>query len=337
MFVRYSWGKQTRMTRPTQANCGIRDSSVGQHTSPLTLSHKRVITPTLVNEFVAGFNRFEFNFLNPSSGADAYSLVTVNPSDPFDFSQGNLRRITTLQFVDNVSWNKGAHLIKAGINFRYQQHKDERGSLGSFNSVPQVVLGTAATVNSACLTGTFQTNGTSGVAAGGQELFCLPSTTTGTRLFINTNDIARLQGTINDVLGRVSSVRQGFAAADGLQTYLPAGSLFQNDARYPEYDFYFQDTWKVRRNITVDLGLRNEIKLSPKAEGRLYTPNQLVTVGAAPSTTLKWVENNLGRTITMAGLASVIWDPWGDGKTSIRANYRLRMTASSHGPYKFDL
>lgn len=330
IFVRYSWGKQT--TENDTTNTGEPRYpglppwvNTSRKPRNLAVSYKRVITPTVVNEFVTGFNRFEFNFINPEAGAQPYSLVTVNPSDPFDYSMGNLRRITTLQFVDNLSWNKGAHLFKGGINFRYQQHKDERGSLGGFNSVPQVVLGTSATVNSACLTGTFQTGGTSGVSGTGQELFCLPSTTSGTRLFINSNDITRLQGTINDILGRVSSVRQGFAAADGLQSYLPAGSLFQNDARYPEYDFYFQDAWKVRRNITVDLGLRNEIKLTPKAEGRLYTPNQLVTVGAATSTTLKWVENNLWENDynNWSPSIGIAWDPWSDGKTAIRANYRL--------------
>jgi len=331
MFVRYSWGFQDTVNDTTNTGepryPGLPPwVNTTRRPKNIAVSYKRVITPNIVNEFVAGFNRFEFNFLNPEAGAAPYSLVTVNPSDPFDYSMGNLRRITTLQFVDNLSWNKGAHLLKGGINFRYQQHKDERGSLGGANSVPIVTLGTAGTVNSGCLTGTFPTGGTSGVSSSGQELFCLPTTTAtaGVR-FINSNDISRLQGTINDLLGRVTTVRQGFAAADGLQSYLPAGSIFQNDARYPEYDFYFQDTWKVRRNVTVDLGLRNEIKLTPTAEGRLYTPNQLVTVGAPASTTLKWVENDLWENDynNWAPSIGISWDPWSDGKTAIRANYRL--------------
>ena len=332
MFVRYSWGAQDTVNDTTNTGepryPGLPPwVNTTRRPRNLALSYRKVITPTIVNEVVAGFNRYEFNFINPEAGAAQYSLVTINPSDPYDFSQGNLRRITTFQVVDNLSWNKGAHLFKAGVNFRYQQHKDERGSLGGtgFNSVVTVTLGTAATVNTACATGTFQTGGTSGVNAGGQELFCLPSTTSGSRLFINSNDLSRLQGTINDLLGRVTAIRQGFASSPDLNSYLPAGSLFLNDARYSEYDFYFQDTWKIRRNVTIDLGLRNEIKLSPSAEGRLFTPNQLVTVGAPASTTLRWVPNELWENdyLNLSPSIGIAWDPWSDGKTSIRANYRL--------------
>ena len=323
MFVRYGWGSQDTVNDtvntgeprypglPPWVNTERRPRN-------LAVSYRRVITPTLVNEVVAGFNKFTFNFINPSAGAEPYSLVTVNPSDPFDFSQGNLRQVQTLQLVDNISWNKGAHLIKGGINFRYQQHKDERGSLGSQNSEPIVRL-IGASLNRACTAG-----GTSGIVSG-QERFCLPLTTAGTPLFINTNDIGRLDGTINDLLGRVGAIRQGFAANNDLSGYLPEGSLFLNDARYGEYDFYIQDTWKLRPNITIDIGVRNEFKLSPVAEGRLFTPNQLVTVGATPSTTLRWVKNDLWENDYHNWSPSIgfAWDPWSDGKTSIRANYRL--------------
>ncbi len=142
MFVRYSWGAQDTINDTTNTGepryPGL-PPWVNTTRRPRNLagSWRKVITPTLVNEVVAGFNSYEFNFINPQAGAEHYSLITVNPSDPYDFSQGNLRRITTLQFVDNLSWNKGAHLFKAGVNFRYQQHKDERGSLGgNSESIP---------------------------------------------------------------------------------------------------------------------------------------------------------------------------------------------------------
>ncbi|NDD65741.1 MAG: hypothetical protein EBZ36_17465, partial [Acidobacteria bacterium] len=254
---------------------------------------------------------------------EPFSIVTVNPSDPLDFSTGNLRTVTTAQLVDNLSWTKGAHLIKTGINFRYQQHKDVRGSIGGQNAEVSVNLSTP--VNVACLTGAYGAGGTNGVNASGQELFCLPDIVSGRPLFMNALDRPRLQGMINDLLGRIGSVRQGFAASPDLFSYLPARSTFINDARYPEYDFYAQDTWKVRSNLSVDIGMRYEARLTPRAQSRLFRPNQLVTVGAPASTNLKWQSENLYGSDLNNWSPSIgfAWDPWGDGKTSIRSNYRL--------------
>ncbi|MFN7621696.1 MAG: TonB-dependent receptor domain-containing protein, partial [Acidobacteriota bacterium] len=142
---------------------------------------------------------------------------------------------------------------------------------------------------------------------------------------MNALDRPRLQGMINDLLGRIGSVRQGFAASPDLFSYLSAKSTFINDARYPEYDFYAQDTWKLRPNFTVDIGIRYEARLTPRAQSRLFRPNQLVSVGAPASTTLKWQSDNLYDSDLNNWSPSIgfAWDPWGDGKTSVRANYRL--------------
>lgn len=329
VFGRYSWGQQNTVNDTTNTGepryPGLAPW-VNTERSPrnLALSYRRVINNNLVNELVGGFNRFTFNFINPSAGDEPFSIVTVNPSDPLTFTEGNLRRVTTVQLVDNLSWTTGAHLVKAGINFRYQQHKDVRGSVGGQNSEPVVFL-SGAPVNVACLTGTYGAGGVAGVSPNGQEQFCLPDTASSRPLFINALDRPRLQGLVNDLLGRIGSIRQGFAATTDLFSYEAAGTTFINDARYPEYDFYAQDTWKLRPNLTVDIGVRYEARLTPFARGRLFTPNQRVAVGESPSTTLKWQDNDLYSSDLNNWSPSIgfAWDPWGNGKTSIRANYRL--------------
>ncbi len=317
MFVRYAWGHQDTLNDTANAGApafpGL-PPKVNTTRDPrnLAASYRWVITPSLSNELVVGANHFTFNFINPSVGQQPFSIVTVNPTDPLDFTEGNLRTINTYQIVDNLSWVKGAHLFKGGVNFRYTQHRDVRGSIASQNSQPIVNLTGAARVNTACL------NNTTGVNASGQEFFCLPSN-------INSNDLTRLQNTVNDLLGRAGTVAQGFVADIGLTGFQPGGSLFLNDARYGEYDFYIQDTWKLRSNLTLDLGLRNELRLTPFARGRLFGPQQPVTLGAPATNALRWVDrdiydSDLNNWSPSIGLA---WDPWGDGKTSIRANYRL--------------
>ncbi len=322
VFVRYAWGKQDTLNDTTNSGApafpGLAPKvNTTRDPRNMAASYRWVLSPSLVNEIVGGFNHFTFNFINPSAGAQAFSIVTINPTDPLDFTVGNLRTINTYQFVDNLSWNKGAHLIKGGINFRYQQHQDLRGSIAGQNA--NRIVDSGGTVSTACL------NNAAGVNAQGQELFCLPALNTTNAPGINTLDRPRLQNTINDLLGRVGTVRQGFVADYGLTGFSAPGSLFVNDARYGEYDFYIQDTWRFRRNLTIDIGLRNELKLAPFARGRLYGPNQPVRVGEPATNALRWVDrdiykSDLNNWSPSIGLA---WDPKGDGKTSVRVNYRL--------------
>lgn len=320
IFGRYAWGIQETFGDTTNSGApaypGL-PAKVDTKRDPknLAVGHKWVINPNLMNEFTAGLNHFKFDFINPSTGDDIYSLVTINITDPMDFTAGNSRTVNTYQFVDNLTYTLSAHTFKTGINFRYQQHKDIRGSVAGVNANTIVNIG--GTVNNGCR----PIAGGAGVE-GGREFYCLGSATVPG---INSTDLTRLRSTISDLLGRVSSVTQGFVTKDDLSGYQPGGSLLINDARYGEYDFYFQDTWKLRSNITVDLGLRYEAKLTPSTASRLYHPDQLVAVGANSTKTLKWVKgelygSDLNNFLPSLGFA---WDPRGTGKTVVRANYRL--------------
>src|SRR5437588_11154742 len=94
----------------------------------------------------------------------------------------------------------------------------------------------------------------------------------------------------------------------------------------PEYDFYGQDSWKIRPNLTLNAGLRWEIKLSPRVGSNFQLhPNQPFNADAPPTDTLAWVPGKLYKDAwkNIAPTVGVAWDPRGDGKTSIRADYRL--------------
>ncbi|MBL8203396.1 MAG: carboxypeptidase regulatory-like domain-containing protein [Blastocatellia bacterium] len=331
VFFRYSWGRQDT---PDDIGNGGEPRFPGQPGTVDTLrkplnwaaNYRRVLNNTMVNELVVGANLFTFSFFNPVVNKQPLTWVTNNTTDPVSyFGEGNARVLSTYQVVDNFSWTKNQHLIKAGVNLRYQIHEDQRGSIASQNAFPSANFSrTVTVVNTACASGTFGSTGTTGVVSG-QERFCLPGTATTSPLYINANDQARLQSMVNDMLGRVGTVSQGFVAAPDGVSYLPGGNLFLNDARYPEYDWYMQDTWKARRNLTIDFGLRWEGRLTPFARNRLFTPNQRVSAGATPSNTLRWIDNDLydSDLNNWSPTVGFAWDPKGDGKTSIRANYRL--------------
>ena len=254
---------------------------------------------SLVNELVVGQNHFTFDFLNPSSDPSQPTFSFASITTPQDFTVGNLRTINTYQFVDNLSWAKGSHNLRFGTNIRYQRHTDVRGSVGSANVAPIVDFSTSVnTVDPATfgIPGDIQT----------------------------ANDRPALQSTINFLLGRVGNISQGFVQQG--DAYAPAGTVFDFAATYPEFDFYAQDTWRPRPNLTVDAGLRWEAKLAPtNPDNLIRRPNQSLAVGQPPSSALRWDTGKLYNDDwnNVAPSVGFAWDPKSDESSVIRGNYRM--------------
>jgi hypothetical protein len=310
IFVRYARGEQTTLC--DNANGGLQrfpDSPcfVDTTRSPRNgaFNYRATLTPTTVNEFVAGFNRFTFGFLNPDPNASTNPPVILNlPTDPLNREAplNNARRITTWQLVDNLSHQRGAHTLKFGTNIRIQNHFDDRTSVAGLLTVPTVRLGTTENP----VPTSFGTQ--SPVLTG-----------------INGTDRGRLDSYINDVLGRIGRVEQSFVATDD-SAFGPPGTRFNYTARYPEYDFYGQDTWKARPNLTLDYGLRWEVRQSPRSTDNIVLrPSNRVAFGEAPSNQITFSEGKLYEDSwkQFAPTVGFAWDPFGDGKTSVRGNYRL--------------
>ena len=123
-----------------------------------------------------------------------------------------------------------------------------------------------------------------------------------------------------------------------------------SETRFSRYEFYVQDSWKVRPNLTIDAGVRYSLQPSFKDKNdvltnfvpALYVRSQAPQFSSAASTALVIGSGNFSNGIVVAGQSSphgrgiyatdknnimprlgVSWDKSGDGTFVFRAGYGL--------------
>ena len=152
VYVRFSRKNITE----DYANPLLPDDSDSVHNRSLLVSHTWVLTPHLLNEFRFGFTNVATSVGFPIEGATALSqldLTGVNISQhptthafpTFNFSAGTgftpigrdktgVTQSKTLQFTDNVSWTRGKHTLKMGLDARRVRYFDLESFAPVFNS-----------------------------------------------------------------------------------------------------------------------------------------------------------------------------------------------------------
>ena len=324
LYVRYAKGSQS--TFGDFGNGGARafpntPDLVNTFRKPenLAINNRWSPTATITNEFIFGISRFSFSFDTPEPDPNYNFVFNTITTPGLNFSY-NARKFRTYQFVDNVTLDFSPHVIKTGVNFRFGRATDDRSNVGG-TVVGGTACGSGFGIQIEPVATICSTSGNNNFTP-----FNLPLLNTGTAPGINSNDLTTLQNQINNLLGRVGNYSQAFIARPDGSGFEPAGTRYTFITKYPEYDFYVQDTWKARQNLTFDLGLRWEFKLAPKSDSLpILRPDQPLTAGGAATNNLKYVEgkifendyNNLSPSVGIA------WDPFKSGKTSVRANYRL--------------
>ncbi len=245
---------------------------VFRRSSNLAASWRHILNPRVVNELTLGYARFEFLFTQGETNPafpDVPPFDFVNVSEPFNNTPRTQRTLTTPQIIDNLSVVHGSHFFRFGLNVRLYSHVDRRGQPGGINVTPAVTFA-GSTRSPAGITN-------------------LPVTATSTRAGIGSTDNAFLLSSINAMLGIPARIQQRFLGDLNADVFLP---FIANDEvtlqavkhRLNQYNFYAQDEWKVRPNLTLNYGARLEYNPAPTSgDKRTFVPNGPITGTPGPS------------------------------------------------------
>lgn len=211
----------------------------------LTAGDTWTISPSLVNDIRYGYVRQGVSTRGVGTGD---YVIFRFMADATSHSRSTITSIPVNNIVDNLSWTKGKHTIQVGGNWRlvHQNHSTDSNSFNGATSNPYWLGGNPPTPD---------TIGLPGIESG----------------FGNSYEIAyaNLAGTIpqiTDVFNyKITSPSGGTALADG--------AFIDRHFKSNEFEWYVQDAWRVKPNLTLTFGLRHTILQTPyETKGQQVTP-----------------------------------------------------------------
>ena len=211
--------------------------TVWNHPRGLAVGHTWTIGNRWVNNFRYGYTRQAFTESGDTNSNDIWFRFVFQPNS----QQHPLSRVTPVHnFTDDLSYIRGNHNFQFGANVT--KTNNSRISYAVANDIgltnPSFYFGGGDTES-----GTFQTyldnNNLPGSENAGQSL----------------DSVSETQNAATAVIGRLSEYHANLTY--GLNKNLtPEGTPSNRNFATQAYDFYAQDTWKARHNLTLTLGLR---------------------------------------------------------------------------------
>jgi hypothetical protein len=194
------------------------------HPFGFVVGHTWTINPNLVNDFKYGLTRLAFTNFGDSAENQIFFRFVYEPRL---FTRTLSRETPVHNFTDDISWTKGNHGLQFGTNIRMiRNHRDSTANAFDF----AIANPSFYDFSGAVLTDPFESD-------------------------IDPGFVSDVRTAVSAVIGRFSDYGANFNFdKDG--NLLPVGQGLARTFATEEYDWYAQDSWKLRPNLTLTLGLR---------------------------------------------------------------------------------
>ena len=222
------------------------------------IGYDAVLSPTLTNSFRYGFTTIDENnagLTNSNFGTFRF----IAPYEGLGSSFTDTRETPTQNIVNDLSWFKGRHSVKTGANIRFTRVPKNRfqSSYLSVTSNPSWVAGVGRRYMPGSSFCTSPGCNLPPVASAGQSVYA--------------DAWLHVIGVMSQATQRVNYNPDGTAQAPG--------TAVAREIASDEYEWYIQDAWQLRPNLTVTAGLRYSL-YSPPYEVNGYQVAPTVSMGA---------------------------------------------------------
>jgi hypothetical protein len=210
------------------------------------------ISNNLINNIRYGYTREGYS--NRGTGSGPY-VTFVGLSNIYAETRNALITVPVHNFVDDLTWVHHSHTFQFGANYRLI-HNNDSTDANSYNSA----------VATQGWLGNFATGGGSFDPA----VFGYPSVDSGFQLSYD-NAMMILAGLISYVTNQYNYQINNGGQTGTLQQQ---GQFINYDFKNSEFEYYAQDSWRVKQNLTITVGLRHTLLQTPyEVNGQQVTPN----------------------------------------------------------------